>query len=201
MGTRIKASCDGKNAIPRAVEEKTSAATVRIRRGPDDRGFSGVILSADGLIASCGHHFVAPCKAVAVCLPDGGRSRQGHGHQPGLRRQPRAHPRPGTLASRRAGRFTPDGARRPLPVHRLRPRREPGSTAERAEVVCRGVGHQPMGISPRHRPCDPLGRWGLHGGGIFDADGRLVAIHSASRAGEPEWDQIAAQARAGRGAS
>lgn len=62
---------DQKKTIPQDVEEKASAATVRIRREPEDRGLSGVIVSADGLIATCAHHFVMPGKEVIVCLSDG----------------------------------------------------------------------------------------------------------------------------------
>jgi len=60
-----------KKPIPHNIEEISAAATVRIRREPGDRGLSGVIVSADGLIATCGHLFVMPGKKVIVCLPDG----------------------------------------------------------------------------------------------------------------------------------
>lgn len=62
---------DPKNAIPHDIEEKSAAATVRVRHESGDRGVSGVIVSADGLVATCGHHFVMPGNRVIVCLPDG----------------------------------------------------------------------------------------------------------------------------------
>jgi serine protease Do len=61
-------------AIPPDVEKKAAAASVRIRMHPKDRGFSGTIVSADGLVVTCAHAFQdyeMPGTRTIVCLPDG----------------------------------------------------------------------------------------------------------------------------------
>jgi S1-C subfamily serine protease len=62
--------------ISQATEEKVRAATVRIRLSPTDRGFSGVVVTPDAVVATCAHGF-KPDKSrlatskVIVCFPDG----------------------------------------------------------------------------------------------------------------------------------
>ncbi len=52
--------------------EKAAAATVRIRRSVEmTNSWSGVIVSADGYIATCAHHFGMPGETVSIELPDG----------------------------------------------------------------------------------------------------------------------------------
>lgn len=58
------------------VEKKATSATVRIRLHPKGRGFSGTIVSADGLVVTCAHGFLddiyeLPGAKTIVCLPDG----------------------------------------------------------------------------------------------------------------------------------
>ena len=56
----------------KAAIEKAAAATIRIRRSVEmTNRFSGVIVSADGYIATCAHHFGMPGEAVSIELPDG----------------------------------------------------------------------------------------------------------------------------------
>jgi|GEM_PF-4338522 len=58
------------------AERRAIAATVHIRRKVDQKGLSGVIVSADGWIASVAHHFIMPGGKVIVSLSDG-RDLQG----------------------------------------------------------------------------------------------------------------------------
>ena len=44
---------------------------MQIRREPKQKGWSGTVIAADGLIATCAHHFVMPETKVTVSLPDG----------------------------------------------------------------------------------------------------------------------------------
>jgi S1-C subfamily serine protease len=58
--------------VVKAAIEKAAAATIRIRRFVEmTNRFSGVIVSADGYIATCAHHFGMPGEPVSIELPDG----------------------------------------------------------------------------------------------------------------------------------
>jgi S1-C subfamily serine protease len=61
--------------IPKEVKQKVVAASVHIRSVADVRagksGWSGTIVSADGLVATCAHHHEMPGADVVVSLPDG----------------------------------------------------------------------------------------------------------------------------------
>jgi S1-C subfamily serine protease len=57
--------------ISKDVVERATAASVQIRRQPNQKGWSGTIISKDGLIATCAHHFVMPGTKVVVSLRDG----------------------------------------------------------------------------------------------------------------------------------
>lgn len=165
-----------KTAISKEVREKASAATVQIRRQPGAKGVSGVIISQDGVVATVAHHFVMPGGKVIVSLPDG---RDVAGEVVGISL-------PGDVGLVRiteAGIFphveTGDS-------HRLRP-----------GDPCLAIGYGPVGANtrqPQARATQVVelfgGRWshvlptdrsarftgGDCGGGVFDAEGRLVAI-------------------------
>ena len=54
--------------------EKAAAATVRIRRSVEmTNSWSGIIVSADGYIATCADHFGMPGETVSIELPDGAK--------------------------------------------------------------------------------------------------------------------------------
>jgi S1-C subfamily serine protease len=166
-----------KNAIPQAVEKKAIAATVRIRRGPEDRGFSGVIVSADGLVATCAHHFVMPGKKVIVCFPDG---RDAAGEVLGanllcdiglvriLDPGPWAHVEMGDSIRLRPG----DPCLSIGYGHVTSEDRRPSVRKSSVVAPEGGRWEYQLGTDPS---APFLG--GDSGGGIFDAHGRLVAIH------------------------
>jgi S1-C subfamily serine protease len=166
-----------KAAIPQTVREKAARATVRIRRNAEHRGWSGVLVSPDGLIATCAHHFVMPGTKVLISLPDG---RDTTGKVVGIN----------LVCDIGLVQIT-DPGRWPH-VHlgdsiRLRP-----------GDPCLSIGYGPV-TSQERKPATRLSKimasgadqWeyrlgtdpkvplvgGDSGGGIFDAEGRLVAIH------------------------
>ena len=53
------------------VIEKATAAAVRIREASEERGWSGVIVTADGYVITCGHHGRLPGQRVTISLSDG----------------------------------------------------------------------------------------------------------------------------------
>lgn len=57
--------------ISKEGQEKAKAASVRIREPQDAKGFSGVIITEDGLVATCAHRFIMPGGRILVGLPDG----------------------------------------------------------------------------------------------------------------------------------
>jgi S1-C subfamily serine protease len=165
------------NAIPQVAEQKATAATVRICRGPEDPGFSGVIVSEDGLVATCGHTFALPGSKVIVCLPDG---RDASGKVVGIN----------PVCDIGLVRILDPGPW---------PRVEMGESIRlRSGDPCLSIGFGAVNRQDRQprvrkssvvaRELDPWDHWlgtdpsvsllpGDSGGGIFDADGRLVAIH------------------------
>ena len=54
-----------------AVIEKATSASVRIREVGEERGWSGVIVTADGYVITCGHHGRLPGQKVTLYLSDG----------------------------------------------------------------------------------------------------------------------------------
>lgn len=163
---------------PRAAEEKSRAATIRIRRRPGDRGFSGVLVTADGFVATCAHHFAMPGTAVTVCLPDG---RDAAGLVVGIN----------PVCDVGLVRITGPG---PWPHVEMG-----DSTGMRPGDACLFIGYgpaKPLDRQPRVRKTSVArpsgGHWkyylesdpatpfvgGDSGGGLFDAGGRLVAINT-----------------------
>ncbi|HUY35817.1 MAG TPA: serine protease [Pirellulales bacterium] len=182
---------DGKKAIPQVAEKKVSAVTVRIRRGrfldeqrpwgsgPGDHDLSGVIVSADGIVATCAHHFVIPGKEVTVCLPDG---RDAPAKVLGIN----------PVCDISLMRILEPG---PWPFVELG-----DSLRMRPGDPCLSIGYGPVENQDRQPSArassvaaSETGEWeyllgtdpsitlvaGDSGGGIFDADGRLIAIHHA----------------------
>jgi RNA polymerase sigma factor (sigma-70 family) len=176
-----------KKAVTREVEDKAKAASVRIRKDPKDRGFSGTIVSADGLIATCGHgfHGVMPGAKVTVCLPDRGDvAGELVGYNP--------------VSDIGLVRITDKGTW---------PHVEMGdSTRLRPGDACLFAGYGPREDSdrlPDMRGTTVAARSSAHfrpwleldskntpfvggdsGGGTFDAEGRLVAIHIGGTGGK-----------------
>jgi S1-C subfamily serine protease len=166
-----------KAAIPQAMQEKAAQATVCIRQKAKDRGWSGVLVSRDGLIATCAHHFVMPGTKVFISLPDG---RDASGKIVGIN----------LVCDIGIVQITDPG---PWPYVelgdsiRLRPgnpclsigygsvtRQERKPTLRLSKIVASGVDQWEylLGTDPK---VPFIG--GDSGGGIFDAEGRLVAIH------------------------
>lgn len=163
--------------VPEAVEERAEAATVRIRLRREDRGFSGVVISPDGLVATCGHHFWLPGTAVIVSLPDG---RDAPGRVVGVNlvcdiglvriAEPGPWPHvPRGLSSRlRAGDACLCTGYGPMESRDRQP------SVRRSTVVdlVPGTWEYRLGTDPTMKLVG-----GDSGGGVFDVEGRLVAIH------------------------
>jgi S1-C subfamily serine protease len=60
----------------KAAIDNAASATVRIRRAGEKNGWSGVIVTPDGYVATCAHHYSLPGDRVAIELSDG-RDTQG----------------------------------------------------------------------------------------------------------------------------
>ncbi len=166
-----------KQPISQTVKEKVRAASVRIRKEPDKRGWSGTIITAEGLIATCAHHFVMPRTKVVVCLPDG---RDAAAEVMGVN----------LICDIALVRILDSGVYPHLDMGdsvRLRPGASClfagyGPTASKARFA--NVRESSIVDPPRdfwsHLLCtDPAKPFigGDSGGGVFDADGHLVAIH------------------------
>lgn len=169
---------DEKSAIQQPAMEKATRATVRIRREPADRGFSGVVITAEGLVATCAHHFVMPGNRVIICSPDG---RDAAGKVVGINLLcdiglvqitdpgPWPHAEMGNSVRLRPG--DPCLAIGYGPVQS----RERQPSVRKSKVVAPGTGHWEYRLSTD--PSTPF-VGGDSGGGIFDVQGRLVAIHT-----------------------
>lgn len=162
-------------AVPRASEERAIAATVQIRSAPGEKGFSGVVVSQDGMVATCAHHFMMPESKVVVSLPNG---RDLSGEVVGV-----SFPSDLGLV-----RITEPG---PFPFVEMG-----DSTRVHPGDACIAIGYGPLKALARQPLVrrmtileSPNGRWsneltgdtdewggGDCGGGVFDFDGRLVAI-------------------------
>jgi serine protease Do len=172
-------------AIPREVVERATAAAVRIRSRPDaPRGFSGVVISREGLVATCAHHGLMPRTRVTVSLPDG---RDVAAEVLGL--SPRADV--GLI------RITEPG---------IYPHAEPGNSLRAAPgEPCFAAGYGPSqarqpdvrhttvaaprdGIRSHVLPTDGNARFvgGDSGGPVFDREGRILGMHTDSGLPHPD---------------
>ncbi|MBX3443032.1 MAG: trypsin-like peptidase domain-containing protein [Planctomyces sp.] len=174
--------------IAEAAETAAIAASVRISNRADRRplGVSGTIISPDGLIATCAHHFAIPGTPVVVELADG---RDLPGEVVGL-----TFPtdiglvritEPGTYPAVKAG--SSHGMRPGAPCFFVG--YGPAGSDARAPVLRRT-----QAVAPRN------GEWsyllsvdsslqsvgGDSGGGLFNGDGELVAFSPAGL-GYPDW--------------
>jgi S1-C subfamily serine protease len=170
-------------ALTPEVEARAKAASVRIRLDPEDHGWSGTIVSADGVVLTCAHglDFVTAGTKVVVGLPDG---RDAVGEITGYNH----------VCDVCVVKITDQGPWPHVEVGR--------STRLRAGDPCLMIGYGPVRDSdrqPRVRRTTAAEQWdsrwshrfdfdqsveivgGDSGGGIFDADGRLVAHYVGER--------------------
>jgi S1-C subfamily serine protease len=173
---------DGKT-VPADIK-KAVAATVRIRPAAEKQGgWSGVIVSHDGLLATCAHHKRLPGEAVVVMLPDG---RDLAGKVLGMN----------YIADIALVKVTDKVS---LPFVELGE-----STTMRGGEVCWFTGfpvrrqdREPLLRNSRIANRDDLPwscaiytqketnwRGGDSGGGLFDSAGRLIAIHEGQNPGD-----------------
>jgi S1-C subfamily serine protease len=162
--------------------DRAKAATVRIRAEVSQprlwsgrRLWSGVLVSADGYVVTCAHTGVVPGEAVKVSLPDG---RETAGTVVGSHR----------VADICLVKLKNDG---PWPYAEMGSSfgvevddkclllGYPGDYTGQAALVREGKIVQPKGQPQRCRLHSTIlnFRGGDSGGGIFDAQGRLIAIH------------------------
>jgi S1-C subfamily serine protease len=168
---------DEKSAIREPALARAARATVRIRREPADRGFSGIVVTAEGLVATCAHHFVMPGKRVILCFPDG---RDAAGKVVGINLLcdiglvqitdpgPWPHVEMGNSLRLRPGDPCLSIGYGPVQSRERQP------SVRKSKVVAPGTGHWEYRLSTD--PSTPF-IGGDSGGGIFDGEGRLVAIH------------------------
>jgi serine protease Do len=167
--------------ISQTTEEKARAASVRIRMSPTEEGFSGVIVTADGIVATCAHGFtwdktrLAASKAI-VGLPDG---RDAAAKVLGFNivcdvglvqitdKGPWPHVAMGDSIHMRPNEGCLLIGYGPVDRHDRRPRVRHTAAAE-----------QLSGPWNQYLEIDPSTPWagGDSGGGVFDADGRVVAL-------------------------
>jgi S1-C subfamily serine protease len=176
-------------ALTAETEAKAKAASVHIRMSRTDRGWSGTIVTPEGLVVTCAHglSFVLPGTQVIVCLPDG---RDVNGEIVGYNHVsdvcavritdngPWPHVEMGHSTRVRPGDpllffgYGPgdDDARQPFPRH----------TSAAAQWDA-GWSFN-LDLDPKVQLDG-----GDSGGGVFDADGRLVAYFLGGRApGNPQ---------------
>ncbi len=167
---------DKATTITAEIERRATAASVQIRRKAGEKGFSGTVISADGMIATCAHYFLRPGTKVVVSLPDG---RDLAGEVVGFN----APCDVGLL------KITDSG---PFPWVRMG-----DSTRLSSSDPCLAIGYGPVNAQERQPSVRratiapaPDKVWscllysnaktvgGDSGGGIFNSDGELVATHS-----------------------
>jgi S1-C subfamily serine protease len=169
-------------ALTPEVEARAKAASVRIRLGAKEHGWSGTIVSADGVVLTCAHglDFVTAGTKVIVGLPDG---RDAVGEITGYNhvcdicvvkitdKGPWPHVEVGRSTRLRAG----DAC--------LMIGYGPVEDTDRQPRVRRTTAEQWHSLWTHEFDVDPsletVG--GDSGGGIFDADGRLVACWVGER--------------------
>jgi len=168
---------DGRAVVSAAAVTKARAATVRIRRRAEDHGFSGVVISPEGIVATCAHHFWLPGTAVIISLPDG---RDAAGRVLGVNRVcdigivritdggPWPHVQKGDSARLRASDACLSIGYGPVESQDRQP------SVRRSSVVASGsdAWEYLLGTDPSTKLVG-----GDSGGGVFDSEGRLVAIH------------------------
>ncbi len=156
--------------------EKAKAATVEVRPSGEKKGGSGVIVTTDGYVVTCAHHFRLPGEKVAILLPDG---RETKGVFLGSN----------WLSDICLVKITEKG---PWPhvemgdSTRMKPNDPclvigyPGYRDEREPPVRRSHITEPQGYPSSYllftsRSCQLYG--GDSGGGLFDLEGRVMGVH------------------------
>lgn len=176
-------------ALTPEVEARVKAASVRIRLNAEDQAWSGTIVTPDGVIITCAHglNFVPAGTKVSVGLPDG---RDVTGEVVGYNhvcdvcvikiseKGPWPHVEAGSSTRMRAGDPCFMMGYGEIPSNDRQPR------VRRTSVVKQWDAHWSGDLD-----LDPKIEWvgGDSGGGVFDADGRLVAYFVGGRPpGEPQ---------------
>jgi len=62
---------EDKERVAAVIEKATSASVRVVRTAGEERGWSGVIVTADGYVITCGHHRRLPGQKVTIYLSDG----------------------------------------------------------------------------------------------------------------------------------
>lgn len=169
--------------ISNDVRKKCIAASVHIRSAADVRagksGWSGTIVSVDGLVATCAHHDEMPGSQVVVCLADG---RDLAGKVVGLNPAcdiglvqitestgPLPHVPMGDSKKLRPGDRCLFAGYGPVP-----------KMLRQSLIRTSTVVPSPDGAWSHLVHCDPETKFvgGDSGGGLFISDGQLVAIHT-----------------------
>jgi hypothetical protein len=176
-------------AVTPEAEAKAKAASVRIRLDERSQGWSGTLVSADGVVVTCAHGltFVVPGTRVIVGLPDGrdvAGEVAGYNHvsdvcivkitDPG----PWPHVEVGHSTRMRPGDPCLVIGYGPVRDRDRQPRVRRTSVADQWDT---GWSY--------NLDIDPNVTWvgGDSGGGVFNADGRLVAYFLGGRApGNPQ---------------
>lgn len=186
-----------------AAIEKGKAATVLFRRSGEQKGCSGVIVTSDGYVATCAHHFYLPGEKVTIRLPDG---REAAGRVLGTNwvrdtclvkiteKGPWPYVEMGNSAMMR-----PDA---PCLVMGYPYMRQDKPPLVRTTQIVEPENHRWSWRLHTPSSCRMYG--GDSGGGVFDLDGRLVALNNGSHSsGRPnshgrvevfrkQWDFLAA---------
>lgn len=165
------------------IRKKCIAASVHIRSAADVRagksGWSGTIVSVDGLVATCAHHDEMPGTKVVVCLADG---RDLAGKVVGLNAacdiglvqitepmEPLPHIAMGDSTKPRPGDRCLFAGYGPVP-----------KMLRQSLIRTSAVVQSPDGIWSHLLHCDAKTKFvgGDSGGGLFNSDGELIAIHT-----------------------
>jgi len=169
-----------------AAVAKAKQVTVRIDRLGEETGHSGVLVTPDGYVATCGHHGFAAGTAVTIRFADG-RSAPGTimGSDllldVGLAKITAPGPWPHAAWASGAGVKSGDlclAAGYPL---------RPEQTVRQQLEVRVGRITSNMWLAPwqLESTCETYG--GDSGGGLFDAKGRLIGVHKGGYAVAPTW--------------
>ncbi len=172
------------NEIATTEVDRARQATVGIASGPDKPdGFSGVIVSADGYVVTCAHHNLSPGRAVTVHLADG-RTVVGNvlrcdpvldiGLVKIVDKGPWPHAEFGKSTTIRQG--DPCIALG-YPAHRP----DLGTKSIWTESLLRrgNILDASQRYTQIETSCESQG--GDSGGGLFNSDGRIIAVHIGNR--------------------